>query len=214
MTLPPHWSSSDTDNPPGTPPPHSPVGATRHSPREELVAEAKASGDLLKERNYTNFDAAFTSTLERAIATCDLALKHAGSVDTPVRKAWQLNERHYGALQGRRKDDPRIEEAYLWQGAANVLEARLSRDSPGDGRCAPPLSTSSGAADGIARRLSTSRRRVLEGIDIAGANAEQYGFTSSSLQHAPGTCGISRSSSNREDTAHSYSEFSAVRLPH
>lgn len=79
---------------------------------ERGVAEAKASGELLREREYDNFDVAFTSTLERAIVTCELALENARSVDTPVRKAWQLNERHYGALQGYKKNDPKVEEEY------------------------------------------------------------------------------------------------------
>mmetsp|Transcript_272 Transcript_272/g.647 ORF Transcript_272/g.647 Transcript_272/m.647 type:complete len:355 (-) Transcript_272:29-1093(-) len=79
---------------------------------ERGIAEAKASGRLLRERNYTNFDVAFTSTLERAIVTCELTLKNAESTGTPVHKAWQLNERHYGALQGYQKDDPKVEQMH------------------------------------------------------------------------------------------------------
>lgn len=79
---------------------------------ERGISEAKASGELLRKRNYDNFDVAFTSTLQRAVMTCELALENANSVHTPVHKAWQMNERHYGALQGSQKDDPQIEKTY------------------------------------------------------------------------------------------------------
>lgn len=76
------------------------------------IAEAKASGKLLKERGFANFDMAYTSTLERAVITCELALQHAESTNTALEKAWQLNERHYGALQGFQKDDPSLPKKY------------------------------------------------------------------------------------------------------
>mmetsp|Transcript_16936 Transcript_16936/g.36621 ORF Transcript_16936/g.36621 Transcript_16936/m.36621 type:complete len:372 (+) Transcript_16936:132-1247(+) len=76
---------------------------------ERGVAEARSSGELLRERGLENVDVAYTSKLRRAIVTCELAMEHAGvSPATPVERAWQLNERHYGALQGFRKDDPDI----------------------------------------------------------------------------------------------------------
>lgn len=79
---------------------------------ERGVDEAVSSGKLLKERDLADFDVAYTSTLGRAIATCELALKHSspdgGPSTVPVKKAWQLNERHYGALQGLRKDCPEL----------------------------------------------------------------------------------------------------------
>ena len=46
------------------------------------------------------FDVAFTSTLKRAIRTLDHALEETDHMWIPVTKAWQLNERHYGGLQG------------------------------------------------------------------------------------------------------------------
>lgn len=77
------------------------------------VGEAIEAGELLKTRGYNHFDVAFTSTLDRAIQTCELALDGAGCrSSTTVVKAFQLNERHYGALQGKRKDDPDLEMMY------------------------------------------------------------------------------------------------------
>lgn len=54
---------------------------------------------LLKEAGYT-FDVAYTSYLKRAIHTLNYVLDALGENALPVIKAWQLNERYYGVLQG------------------------------------------------------------------------------------------------------------------
>jgi 2,3-bisphosphoglycerate-dependent phosphoglycerate mutase len=72
----------------------------------EGESEAKEAGELLRDRGY-RFDIAFTSELQRARQTCYMALEGLGG-SLPVVEAWQLNERHYGALQGRAKDDPAL----------------------------------------------------------------------------------------------------------
>lgn len=64
--------------------------------------EAREAGRLLKRRGY-HFDQAYTSVLKRAINTLKLALKEAGITRVPTIKSWRLNERHYGALQGKSK---------------------------------------------------------------------------------------------------------------
>lgn len=61
--------------------------------------EALNAGVLLKEEGY-DFDVCHTSRLKRAIHTLDLVLDSMDRSWLPVRKAWVLNERHYGALQG------------------------------------------------------------------------------------------------------------------
>ena len=63
------------------------------------IAEAGAAGDLLQAEGF-EFDAAFTSLLTRAIHTLEIVLNRMNQSWIPVTKAWQLNERHYGALQG------------------------------------------------------------------------------------------------------------------
>ena len=65
------------------------------------VEEARAAGKLLKEEGFS-FDAAYTSTLKRAIKTLWLVLEEMDQMWIPVTKDWRLNERHYGALQGLR----------------------------------------------------------------------------------------------------------------
>src|SRR4051794_6006780 len=66
--------------------------------------EARAAGRLLHEEGY-RFDVAFTSVLKRAIHTLDIVLDELGLDWLPVSKAWQLNERHYGSLQGLNKNE-------------------------------------------------------------------------------------------------------------
>ena len=65
---------------------------------EKGVFEAEKSGKLLKELGL-EYEACFTSCLKRAIKTLEIALKIAGK-ESKYTKAWELNERHYGALTG------------------------------------------------------------------------------------------------------------------
>jgi 2,3-bisphosphoglycerate-dependent phosphoglycerate mutase len=75
----------------------------RDSPlSEQGISEARASGKLLKQEGF-HFDVAFTSLQSRAIKTLWLVLEEMDLMWIPVRKHWQLNERHYGALQGKNK---------------------------------------------------------------------------------------------------------------
>ncbi|MGZ9224496.1 MAG: 2,3-bisphosphoglycerate-dependent phosphoglycerate mutase, partial [Anaerolineales bacterium] len=61
--------------------------------------EAYEAGRLLREGGYV-FDVAYTSVLRRAIQTLWIVLEEMNLEWIPVINAWQLNERHYGALQG------------------------------------------------------------------------------------------------------------------
>jgi len=65
-------------------------------------AEAKRAGALLKEKNLLP-DVLHTSLLTRAIHTAEIALGACGRKWIPVNRSWRLNERHYGALQGKDK---------------------------------------------------------------------------------------------------------------
>ncbi len=68
------------------------------------VEETKKYGLKLKELGYT-FDLGFTSYLKRGIRTLEIVLEQMGLQNIPVIRAWQLNERHYGALQGLNKPE-------------------------------------------------------------------------------------------------------------
>jgi 2,3-bisphosphoglycerate-dependent phosphoglycerate mutase len=88
------------------------------------VEQARMSGRLLKEAGY-EFDVAYTSVLKRAIWTLWHALDELDRTWLPVVNAWQLNERHYGALQGLNKA-----ETAKQYGDAQVLLWRRSYDVP------------------------------------------------------------------------------------
>jgi 2,3-bisphosphoglycerate-dependent phosphoglycerate mutase len=69
---------------------------------EKGRAEAVRGGELLTEHGLLP-DVLHTSVLKRAIATAELALAAADRQWIPVKRSWRLNERHYGALQGKDK---------------------------------------------------------------------------------------------------------------
>lgn len=86
--------------------------------------EAHEAGKLLSEGRYV-FDVAYTSVLRRAIQTLWIVLEEMNLEWIPVTNAWQLNERHYGALQGLNK----AETAQKF-GEAQVKIWRRSYDVP------------------------------------------------------------------------------------
>lgn len=95
---------------------------------EQGKREALEGGKLLKTGGYT-FDVAYTSVLKRAIRTLWIVLDEMDLMWVPVHRAWRLNERHYGALQGLNKA-----ETAARHGADQVLVWRRSYDIP-----PPPL---------------------------------------------------------------------------
>src|SRR6476660_10046830 len=66
---------------------------------EKGRAEAVRAGELIKEQDR-QADVLYTSLRRRAINPASLALDKADRHWIPVHRAWRLNERHYGALQG------------------------------------------------------------------------------------------------------------------
>lgn len=92
------------------------------------VDEAHSAGRLLKEGGFC-FDLAYTSVLKRAIKTLWIALEEMELEWIPVINAWQLNERHYGNLQGLNKAE--MTEQF---GEAQIKIWRRSYDTP-----PPPL---------------------------------------------------------------------------
>ena len=69
---------------------------------EQGHEEAKTAGELLV-RHKLLPDVVHTSLLSRAIQTAHGALDAADRLWIPVKRSWRLNERHYGALQGKDK---------------------------------------------------------------------------------------------------------------
>lgn len=93
--------------------------------------EARDAGSLLKAGGY-DFDVCFTSYLKRAIHTLNLILEEMSCEYLPVFKAWQLNERHYGALQGLNKAETAQkygeDQVKLWRRSFDVPPPCLKPD--------------------------------------------------------------------------------------
>lgn len=85
--------------------------------------EAKHGGVLLKDKDVLP-DIVHTSLLRRAIRTANLALDACDRHWIPVKRDWRLNERHYGALQGKNKkqtlDTYGEEQFMLWRRSYDV----------------------------------------------------------------------------------------------
>ncbi len=90
---------------------------------EKGIGEAKRGGQLLKERDLLP-DVVHTSLLRRAIHTSQLALDEVDRHWIPVNRSWRLNERHYGALQGKDKKETLAkygeEQFKLWRRSFDV----------------------------------------------------------------------------------------------
>lgn len=101
---------------------------------ENGKAEAAAGGKALREEGF-DFDICYTSYLKRAIHTLNLVLEQLDREWLPVIKTWQLNERHYGALQGLNKADAAREhgdeQVKIWRRSFDVRPPALE---PGDDR--------------------------------------------------------------------------------
>ena len=90
--------------------------------------EARRGGELLVEHNLLP-DVVHTSVQLRAIRTAEISLRACDRHWIPVRRHWRLNERHYGALQGRNK-----KETLQQYGEEQFMTWRRSYDTP-----PPPL---------------------------------------------------------------------------
>jgi 2,3-bisphosphoglycerate-dependent phosphoglycerate mutase len=69
---------------------------------DQGLTEAGRRADLLREAGIAP-DVSHTSLLRRAIRTAEIVLDGIDRHWIPVRRSWRLNERHYGALQGKDK---------------------------------------------------------------------------------------------------------------
>ncbi|MBU6213413.1 MAG: phosphoglyceromutase [Actinomycetales bacterium] len=95
--------------------------------------EAARAGQMLAEAGVLP-DVVHTSLLRRAISTAHIALDACDRHWAATRRSWRLNERHYGALQG--KDKKETLEAFgeeqfmLWRRSYDVPPPPLAPDAP------------------------------------------------------------------------------------
>ena len=98
---------------------------------EKGLVEAARGGQLLKEANLLP-DVLHTSLLKRAINTADIALTNCGRTGIPTKRSWRLNERHYGALQGKDKaatlKEYGEEQFQLWRRSFDVPPPAIADD--------------------------------------------------------------------------------------
>jgi 2,3-bisphosphoglycerate-dependent phosphoglycerate mutase len=96
-------------------------------------AEATRGGKLMAERKLLP-DVVHTSLLRRAIHTSQLALDSCDRHWIPVRRSWRLNERHYGALQGKDKKETMAkygeEQFKLWRRSFDVSPPPIDSSDP------------------------------------------------------------------------------------
>ena len=95
--------------------------------------EAQRGGELLKESGILP-DIVHTSLLRRAINTSHIALNACDRHWIPVVRNWRLNERHYGALQGKNKRETLEqygeEQFMLWRRSYDVPPPPIAPDDP------------------------------------------------------------------------------------
>jgi 2,3-bisphosphoglycerate-dependent phosphoglycerate mutase len=95
--------------------------------------EAAHGGHLLAEAGL-HPDVVHTSVLTRAIQTANITLEAADLLWLPVRRSWRLNERHYGALQGKNNAQTREEfgdeQFMLWRRSYDVPPPPIADDDP------------------------------------------------------------------------------------
>ncbi len=98
---------------------------------EKGMAEAANGGRLLAEAGILP-DIVHTSLLKRAIKTSQLALEGCDRLWVPVVRNWRLNERHYGALQGKNKKETLEqygdEQFMLWRRSYDVPPPPIDPD--------------------------------------------------------------------------------------
>jgi 2,3-bisphosphoglycerate-dependent phosphoglycerate mutase len=98
---------------------------------EKGLGEAKRAGELLKDKGVLP-DVLHTSLLRRAIKTANIALDVADRHWIPVTRSWRLNERHYGALQGKDKAQTLAEfgeeQFMLWRRSYDVPPPAIAAD--------------------------------------------------------------------------------------
>ena len=96
---------------------------------EHGVEQAREGGRLLRDEGY-EFDIAYTSLLKRAIRTLWLVLDEMDQMWIPVERAWELNERHYGALQGLNKSEMAEkygeDQVHIWRRSFDIPPPALS----------------------------------------------------------------------------------------
>ena len=99
----------------------------------EGIDQTKKFASRLTDNDY-HFDMGFASYLKRSIRTLWTVLDSIDQMYVPVMTAWQINERHYGALQGLNKAETAAkygeEQVKIWRRSFDTLPPALQLDEP------------------------------------------------------------------------------------
>ena len=102
--------------------------------------EAAHAGKLLRDEGLS-FDCAYTSYLKRAIRTLRYIQDELDLMWIPVTTAWQLNERHYGALTGLNKAETAAqygeEQVMIWRRSFDIRPPEMPDNDPKNPAYAP-----------------------------------------------------------------------------
>ena len=100
---------------------------------EQGKSEAKYAGQLIKKLKI-EFHAYFTSVQMRAIDTLEIILDVLDKKNSKIEKAWELNERHYGALTGLNKDEMMKKhgkkQVHIWRRSFDVPPPPMEKTHP------------------------------------------------------------------------------------
>ena len=100
---------------------------------EHGKSEARQAGQLIKELNI-EFDTYFTSVQKRAIHTLEIILGILNKKNSEIKKAWELNERHYGALTGLNKDEMMKKhgkkQVHIWRRSFDIPPPPMEKTNP------------------------------------------------------------------------------------
>lgn len=100
---------------------------------EQGQSEAVKAAQLLKQQGFS-FDLAYCSYLQRTKQTLDIMLEQLQQNDIEIRADWRLNERHYGALQGKEKtpeaNNTTPEQIWRWRRSYLDKAAPLDTGDP------------------------------------------------------------------------------------
>ncbi len=100
---------------------------------EKGKSEAKYAGHLIDKAGI-KFDAYFTSFQKRAINTLEIILGVLNKTEVKIKKAWQLNERHYGALTGLNKNEMVKKhgknQVHIWRRSFDIAPPPMEKTHP------------------------------------------------------------------------------------
>jgi len=99
---------------------------------EKGKKDALKISEILKENNFVYFDFSFCSTLKRSIKTLQIVLEQLNISYVLEIKDYHLNERHYGALQGKSKTECAQkfgeEQVQIWRRNPSVRPPKVEKN--------------------------------------------------------------------------------------